>query len=346
MLVHTGQNFDPGLSDVFFHDLGVRRQIVYARGAGRTAFGEQAGRSWPASSALFVEQRPDRLLILGDTNSGLSAMVAKRMGVPVFHMEAGNRCFDDRVPEEVNRRIIDHWSDVLLPYTQRSRENLLREGFARTRIFVVGNPIKQVLDHHESQIASSDVVSRLGLGSDPFVLATMHRAENVDIEGRLRQLVEGLAQLHGTYGFPVVCSLHPRTRSKIESFGIDVDRAGLVFLDPVGFVDFVRLERAAWCVITDSGTVQEETCLFGKPNVTIRDVTERPETLEAGSNVLAGVEPHALEAAVRLVTTDATPWEAPVEYLVKNVAESVRRLLLSQRMEDPSEQQWGAGGSI
>jgi UDP-N-acetylglucosamine 2-epimerase (non-hydrolysing) len=342
-LVHTGQNFHPGLSDVFLEELGVRSPDVYL-GVKGDGFAQQVGELLARVEPLFLEHHPDRLLILGDTNSGLASIVAKRMGIPVFHMEAGNRCYDDRVPEEVNRRIIDHCSSVLLPYTHRSKENLLREGFERTRIFVVGNPIKQILDHHESQIASSDVVSRLGLGSDPFVLATMHRAENVDIEGRLRQLIQGLAQLHGTYGFPVVCSLHPRTRSKIESFGIDVDRAGLVFLDPVGFFDFVRLERAAWCVITDSGTVQEETCLFGKPNVTIRDVTERPETLEAGSNVLAGVEPHALEAAVRLVTTDATPWEAPVEYLAENVAESVRRLLLGHRMETPSEQQWGAGG--
>jgi UDP-N-acetylglucosamine 2-epimerase (non-hydrolysing) len=265
------------------------------------------------------------------------------MGMPVFHMEAGNRCYDDRVPEEVNRRIIDHSSSVLLPYTHRSKENLLREGFDRARIFVIGNPIKQVIDHYEQQIDGSEVVTRLGLGSDPFVLATLHRAENVDIEGRLRQLVDGLARLHGSYGFPVVCSTHPRTRSKIESFGIDVDRAGLSFLEPLGFFDFVRLEKAAWCVITDSGTVQEETCLFRKPNVTIRDVTERPETLEVGSNILAGADPDALEAAVRLVTSDSTQWNAPAEYLVEDVAETVRRLLLGTRIADPSEQRWSEG---
>ena len=338
-VVHTGQNFHPGLSDVFFEELGVRDPDVYL-GIKGEGFAQQAGELLARIEPLFTEHRPDRLLILGDTNSGLVSIVAKRMGMPVFHMEAGNRCYDDRVPEEINRRVIDHCSSVLLPYTHRSKENLLREGFDRTRVFVIGNPIKQVIDHYEQQIDSSDVVARLGLGDDAFVLATMHRAENVDVEVRLRKLVEGLAQLHSAYGFPVVCSLHPRTRSKIESFGVDIDRAGLVFLEPLGFFDFVRLERAAWCVITDSGTVQEETCLFGKPNVTIRDVTERPETLEVGSNVLAGVDPDALRAAVSLVTSDPTPWDPPPEYLVGNVAETVRKLLLGHRIADPSEGAW------
>ena len=341
-LIHTGQNFHPGLSDVFFEELGVRDPDVYL-GVKGDGFAQQTGELLTRIEPLFLEHRPDRLLVLGDTNSGLVSIVARRMGIPVFHMEAGNRCYDDRVPEEINRRIIDHSSSVLLPYTHRSKENLVREGFDRTRIFVIGNPIKQVIDHYAPQIENSDMVTRLGLGSKPFVLVTMHRAENVDIEGRLRQLVEGLAQLHDSYGFPVVCSLHPRTRSKIESFGIEVNRAGLSFLEPLGFFDFVSLEQTAWCVITDSGTVQEETCLFGKPNVTIRDVTERPETLEVGSNVLAGVDPGALETAVGLVTSDPTPWEAPDEYLVENVAEAVRRLLLGRRMPDLAEQQWGEG---
>jgi UDP-N-acetylglucosamine 2-epimerase (non-hydrolysing) len=342
MLVHTGQNFDPRLSDVFFEELSLRTPDVYL-GVKGNGFAEQAGQILARIEPLFMDHRPDRLLVLGDTNSGLVSIVAKRIGMPVFHMEAGNRCYDDRVPEEVNRRIIDHCSSVLLPYTHRSKENLLREGFDRTRIFVIGNPIKQVIDHYESQIEGSDVIARLGLKSDRYVLATMHRAENVDIEDRLRQLVEGLARIHGAYGLPVVCSLHPRTRSKIERFGLDVDRAGLSFVEPLGFFDFVKLERAAWCVITDSGTVQEETCLFRKPNVTIRDVTERPETLEVGSNVLAGVDPYALEAAVRLVTSDPTPWEAPAEYLVENVAEAVHRLLLGRSKADPSERLWAEG---
>jgi UDP-N-acetylglucosamine 2-epimerase (non-hydrolysing) len=334
-LVHTGQNFHPGLSDVFFEELGVRDPDVYL-GVKGDGFAQQAGELLGRIEPLFLEHRPDRLLVLGDTNSGLVSIVARRMGIPVFHMEAGNRCYDDRVPEEVNRRIIDHCSSVLLPYTHRSKENLLREGFDRTRIFVIGNPIKQVIDHYAPQIASSDVLTRLGLGKDRFVVATMHRAENVDIEDRLRLLVEGLGRLHDSWGVRVVCSLHPRTRSKIAEFGIDVEGKGISFLEPLGFFEFVHLEQAAWCVITDSGTVQEETCLFGTPNVTIRDVTERPETLEVGSNVLVGVDPDALQEAVRLVTSDSTPWSAPAEYLVENVAETVRRILHGSRVADAS----------
>ena len=342
VLVHTGQNFHPGLSDVFFAELGVRDPDVYLGVKGESA-GEQIGRLLERIEPVLTQHHPDRLLILGDTNSGLVALIAKRMGIPVLHMEAGNRCYDDRVPEEVNRRVIDHSSSVLLPYTHRSKENLVREGIERSRIFVTGNPIKQVIDHYAERIEASDVLSRLVLEPGGFLLVSMHRAENVDEESRLRDIVRGLEELHRVHGLPVVCSLHPRTRSKIEKFGVDIDLAGLRFLEPLGFFDFVRLEREAWCILTDSGTVQEEACLFGKPNVTIREVTERPETIEAGSNLLAGTSPERIVEAVSLVTSEDSDWNPPDEYLAASVAETVRRILLGHQVPDLAEQAWSSG---
>lgn len=339
VLVHTGQNYDDRLSRIFFDELGVRApdELMGVRGTG---FGDQLGQIVARSEEMLLKHRPERLLILGDTNSGLSALVARRLGIPVYHLEAGNRCYDDRVPEEVNRRVIDHSSTVLLPYTNRSRENLLREGIPGERIYVTGNPIRQVIGHHAARISHSAVLAELGLEERGFFLVTMHRAENVDVEDRLRNLVEALAALHDRYGYPVICSLHPRTRAKVEQFGVNLARAGLRFLEPLGFFDFVRLERSAFCLLSDSGTVQEEACLFGVPNVTVRDVTERPETLECGSNILAGCEPETIAQAVEFVTTAGTGWTPPAEYLRDQVAETVCRIILSYRVPDPAELAW------
>ena len=339
ILVHTGQNYDDHLNGLFFREMGIRDPDVYlgVRGAG---FADQVGQMLAKCEPLLLEHRPDRLLILGDTNSGLTAIPARRLGIPVYHMEAGNRCYDDRVPEEVNRRVIDHSSSVLMPYTQRSRENLLREGMASDRIYVTGNPIKEVIDHYADRIESSPVLSDLGLNARKFFLVTMHRAENVDVEERLRDLVEAMVSLHDRYGFPVICSLHPRTRAKVESFRINLDHAGLRFLDPLGFFDFIRLEQAAFCVLSDSGTVQEEACIFGTPNVTIRDVTERPETIECGSNVLASCDPATILKLVELVTGERRDWQPPAEYLARHVGDTVCRILLGFRIPDLAELAW------
>jgi UDP-N-acetylglucosamine 2-epimerase (non-hydrolysing) len=339
VLVHTGQNYDDRLSRIFFDELGVRSPDEHM-GINAGSFGAQIGQIIEKSEALFLKHRPDRLLILGDTNSGMSAIVAKRLGIPVYHMEAGNRCYDDRVPEEVNRRVIDHSSTVLMPYTNRSRENLLREGIAGHRVFVTGNPIKQVIDTHAERIARSGVLAEFGLCERRYFLATFHRAENVDREDRLRSIIEALVRLHTEYGYPVICSFHPRTRSKVTRFGISVDHPGIRFLDPLGFFDFVHLEQRAFCLLSDSGTVQEEACIFGVPNVTIRDVTERPETVECGSNILAGAESDRICQAVALVTSQRARWAAPLEYLVPGVAETVHRILLSYRPPSPDEDEW------
>ena len=339
LLVHTGQNFDDRLYGLFLRELQVPSPD-HDLGARGGSFGEQIGQILSRIEPLLLDHRPDRLLILGDTNSGLTAIIARRLGIPVYHMEAGNRCYDDRVPEEVNRRVIDQCSSVLMPYTNRSRENLLREGFQGERIYVIGNPIKEVMDHHADQIAASQVLSQLGLEEKKYFLVTMHRAENVDVEERLRSLVEALFGLHQQYGFPVVCSFHPRTRAKVEKFGVAVNRPGLRFMEPFGFFDFVHLERSAFCTLSDSGTVQEEACLMGVPNVTIRDVTERPETVECGSNVLSGCEPADILKLVGMVTAQGHGWQPPAEYLADHVAATVARIVLGYRVPDLAEQGW------
>jgi UDP-N-acetylglucosamine 2-epimerase (non-hydrolysing) len=339
ILVHTGQNYDDRLSRIFFEELGIRTPDV-SLGIRAATSGSQMGQIIERAEALFLEHRPDRLLLLGDTNSGLSAIMARRLGIPVYHMEAGNRCYDDRVPEEVNRRVIDHSSTVLLPYTERSRENLLAEGIPGSRIHVTGNPIKQVIDRFAPRIAASNVLAEWGLSPRQYFLVTAHRSENVDSAMRLESLLEGLAALHREYGYPVIYPLHPRTRSRAEAAGIDLARPGIRLGAPLGFFDFLRLEQNAFAILSDSGTVQEEACIFGVPNVTLRDVTERPETLECGSNILCGVEPQAIAGAIRLVTRQAPRWQPPKEYLESCVAETVCRLVLGFRLPDAAEIAW------
>jgi UDP-N-acetylglucosamine 2-epimerase (non-hydrolysing) len=327
VVVHTGQNYDPNLNEIFFRDLGVRQPDHFLGVRGAT-FGEQIGKIITASEQIMLTEKPDRLLVLGDTNSALAAMVAKRRAIPVFHMEAGNRCYDDRVPEEVNRRIIDHSSDVLMPYTERSRANLLREGIAGDRIHVTGNPILEVIRHHEDAIGQSDVLGRLQIAKGGYFLVTMHREENVDIEERLRSLTGALVRLQVEHGVPVICSLHPRTTDRMKKYTVSVANDQVRFFPPFGFFDFVHLEQNARCVISDSGTVQEECCVFHAPNVTIRDVTERPETIECGSNVLSGADPESVLRCVRVVLSQKSDWTVPPEYLVPNVSDVVARIML------------------
>ena len=326
ILIHTGQNYDANLKDIFFEQLGVRAPDYYLGAKG--TFGEQIGTILAESERILLAEKPDKILVLGDTNSGLAAIMAKRLGIPVYHMEAGNRCYDDRVPEEVNRRIIDHSSDVLLPYTERSRANLLREGIAGERIYVTGNPIYEVIRYYEPQIAQSTISMDLDLEAQKYFLVTMHRAENVDIEDRLRSLTVALSRLPQEYSYPVIVSTHPRTRSRMQNFGVVADSDQVRFLPPFGFFDFIALERNALCVLSDSGTVQEECAIFGVPNVTIRDVTERPETLECGSNILSGADPDRLLQCVRVVLGLKPHWQAPSEYLVDNVSHTVVRIIL------------------
>lgn len=330
VLVHTGQNYDRTLNELFFEELDLRLpdQVLGCRA--ETAMG-QISEILIACERAIAEEKPDRLLILGDTNSALSAIVAKRMGIPVFHMEAGNRCYDDRVPEEVNRRIVDHASDILLPYTGRSRSNLLREGIPGERIYVTGNPIREVLNHYEPHIEASPALLKNHLEKGKYFLVTLHRAENVDVEDRLTSFVQAFQMLHKEFGVPLICSLHPRTRSQLEKQGRVMEGSGVYAVEPLGLFDFVQLEKNALCVLTDSGTVQEECCIFRVPNVTLRDVTERPETLEVGSNMLSGADPGSILSCVRTVLSRPCDWTPPAEYLVKDVSSKVAKIVLGYR---------------
>ena len=325
LLVHTGQNYDDRLSGMFFREMGVREPDVYmgVRGVG---FADQIGQMLGKCEELFKAERPDTVLILGDTNTGIAAFVAKRMGIRVCHMEAGNRCYDDRVPEEVNRRVIDHSSSVLMPYTYRSAENLVREGIERRRIYVTGNPIKEVLDHYASQVEAADPFTQFEVEPGSYFLMTAHRAETVDVPERLGSLVTALNDTIEKYDMPILASLHPRTADKMRTFGVDGGK--IRFVPPLGLFDFVRLEKEAFCVLSDSGTVQEECCIFGVPTVTMRDVTERPETIECGSNLLAGVEGKRILPAVDLAVRSRGTWTPPAEYLAGNVSDIVARIVL------------------
>lgn len=330
ILVHTGQNYAESLNDIFFRDLDVRAPD-HALGIRAETSGEQIGRIIAETEKLMMRHKPDRLLILGDTNSGLSAISAKRLGIPVYHMEAGNRCYDDRVPEEINRRIIDHSSDVLMPYTQRSKENLVHEGIARERIFVTGNPIYEVIERYREQIDASAIFKTLGVAPAAYIVVTIHRAENVDVPERLRQIVEALRRIAETYQRPIICSLHPRTKARMEQYGIPSGEGMVRWLEPLGFFDFVALERGAMCVLSDSGTVQEECAIFRTPNITIRDVTERPETIECGSNILSGVDPEGIHSKVGFLLRSTPTWSAPPEYLVPDVSTTIVKILLGYR---------------
>ena len=327
VVVHTGQNYTSNLSQVFFDELAVRAPDVWL-GVDTSSFGRQLGTLFERFEELLDRQRPDRVLILGDTNSALVAFNCKRRGIPVYHMEAGNRCYDDRVPEEVNRRVIDHCSAVLLPYTHRSAANLEREGIARHRIFVTGNPIFEVLQHYAPQIDASPALASHGLEPGRYLLATCHRAENVDRAEVLRGLRDALAQVADVYQMPLLLSVHPRLEAALGKDAFAGTR--VVALPAMPFFEFVKLEKHAALVVTDSGTVQEECCIFQVPVITIRDSTERPETVEAGSNIVASTDPARILAAARYLHAQGQHrWTPPPEYVEPHVSKTIVRILLS-----------------
>ena len=327
LILHTGQNFDNKLNEIFFKELNVRKPDFFLNCKSDSLM-EQVGKILIGCEEIILKVKPDRVLILGDTNSALSAIVAKRMNIQVYHMEAGNRCYDDIVPEEVNRRIIDHSSDVLMPYTERSRYNLLREGISTNKVFVIGNPIKEVLDYYFRKIENSNIINKINLRKKKYFLVTLHRAENVDIENRLDSFIKSFNLLYKEFKIPIVISVHPRTRSQLVKQKKLIKGNGVLVFEPFGLIDFINLEKNALCVLTDSGTVQEECCIFKVPNVTLRDVTERPETIEAGSNIISGPDPKSILRCVNIVLNNPANWEPPSEYLVKNVSQTVIKIVL------------------
>ncbi len=325
--VHTGQNYDESLSDIFIRDLEIRTPDVHL-GIRSKTFGGQIGQILSKTDELLETLKPDRVLILGDTNSALSAIPAARRQIPVFHMEAGNRCYDDRVPEEINRRIIDHSSSILMPYTERSKDNLVREGIERERIFVTGNPIKEVLDHFSDDIEASQVLKGLNVLPFEYFLVTLHRSENVDARQRISTIFAALDEVAVKFGKTVLVSVHPRTAEKLNQHNIKPNSSNIRLLKALGFFDFIKLEKNSLAVLTDSGTVQEECAIFGIPNITLRDVTERPETIECGSNILSGAETTAIVDAVGLAIAQPAAWTAPKEYLFDNVSQTVSKIVL------------------
>lgn len=329
ILVHTGQNFDFTLSEVFFNQLKLRQPDYSFSCQGKSPM-EEIGKILTNCEQVIRAHRPDRLLLLGDTNSALSAIVAKRNGIPVFHLEAGNRCYDDRVPEEINRRIIDHCSDILMPYTERSRANLLREGLPGNKIYVTGNPIGEVLEHYQAEIEASQALAHYQLTKEKYFLVSLHRAENVDLKERLTNFIKAFQLLFDYYQIPILCSLHPRTRSQLEKNNHQFENTGVIAVKPMGLFDFIHLEKQAACVLTDSGTVQEECCILKIPNVTLRDVTERPETIEAGSNIISGNQPEHILKAVAIALQPDYNWIVPPEYTRKQVSQTVLKIMLSE----------------
>jgi UDP-N-acetylglucosamine 2-epimerase (non-hydrolysing) len=324
-ILHTGQNYDPTLNDIFFNDLGLRKPDVILDSKGTTA--EQIGKMFIGVERYLQEFNPDKVLILGDTNSGLAAIICERLGIPVYHMEAGNRCYDLKVPEEKNRKIIDAVSSINLPYTELSRQNLLREGAANNKVFITGNPIKEVIDFYTDKIDSSAILKTLNLEQNNYIIATAHRAENVDVDDRLINIFKSFEEISKEH--KIVFSCHPRTRQKLEKFNILVNNPNIIITEPLGFFDFVKLEKNAYMAISDSGTVQEEMCLFKIPTVTIRDTTERPETVWCGSNVISGLDKDNIVACFNRMKSADRNWKVPEEYDQNNVSDVVVNILLS-----------------
>lgn len=325
IVVNTRQNYDDKLNDIFFEQMRVRKPNYTLDVKGK--FGDQVGNILSGVEELLIQEKPDKFMVLGDTNSALSAIVANRFGIPVFHLEAGNRCYDDRVPEEVNRRIIDHCSDVLIPYTKNSKQNLLKEGIAHQQIFVSGNPILEVLNFFEEDIEKSAILEDLSLKTKQYFLVTLHRAENVDMEERLGNFSAAFVQISKKYKIPIVVSTHPHTRLRMKEYGIDEEKGEVRYLQPFGMFDFVKLEKNAAAVLSDSGTVQEECCIMKIPNVTLRDVTERPETIECGSNILSGCEVEDILQCIEIVMSNEPNWTPPEEYLNQHVSDTILRLI-------------------
>ncbi|MNM24834.1 UDP-2,3-diacetamido-2,3-dideoxy-D-glucuronate 2-epimerase [compost metagenome] len=327
VLVHTGQNFTESLSGIFFKELGLRAPDYFLQEK-QAGIGGQLAAMFGALEPILMKERPDRVLLLGDTNSALCAILAERMGIPVVHMEAGNRCYDLEVPEEKNRRVIDAVSSVNMPYTPQSKRNLIAEGMPPGRIMLTGNPIHEVMDHYRHRIESSDVLARLGLEEGSYFLVTAHRAENVDRPGPLLEIMTGLNRIAEHFGKRLICSIHPRTRSRLGN-DFPLQMHSLVeFHEPFGFFDFVSLEKNAFCAVTDSGTVQEECCLMGVPTVTVRRTTERPETVDCGSNIVSGVNAGAILRSAKLMTEMDRNWEIPEGYLAPDVSRKVVKFLL------------------
>lgn len=332
-IVHTGQNWDYELNEIFFSDLQVRKPDAFL-GVDTSSLGTVLGGILIETEKELKVHRPDALLVLGDTNSALAAIMARRMKIPIYHMEAGNRSYDRNVPEETNRRLVDHISDFNLVYTEHARRHLLSEGLPHRRIYLTGSPMAEVLGHYRDRIEASDVLARLGLDEGRYFIVSLHREENVDSRPRLRQLVAALNRLAGTYAMPVVLSTHPRTRQRLDALeGVEFDPL-IRDLKPFGFHDYNHLQMKAFCAISDSGTIAEESAILDFPAITPRDAIERPEALDTGNIVVTGLDERAILEAVDLVTAvhrdrrkSGIRPPIPADYTITNTSERVVKLM-------------------
>jgi UDP-N-acetyl-L-fucosamine synthase len=334
-IVHTGQNYDFELNEVFFQDLGIRKPDHFL-GTGGGSLGETLGKIIVESERVLKSENPDAVLVLGDTNSAISAIMARRLKIPVYHMEAGNRSFDRNVPEETNRKIVDHIADFNLVYTEHARRHLLAEGIAHRRIYLTGSPMREVLDHYKQQILASNVLQRLDLEAQKYFIVSLHREENVDNRARLVSLQTALNALANTYGMPVIVSTHPRTRKRLDALGSSALHAKVQYMKPFGFHDYNKLQMSAFCAISDSGTIAEESSMLSFPAITPRDAIERPEGIDVGCIAATGLDLNTIMQSVKLATSlfneriaTKTPHPVPVDYQVTNTSERVVSLIIS-----------------
>lgn len=329
-IVHTGQNYDFELNQIFFDQLNIRKPDFFLGAAGTTAASTIA-KSIELVDEILAAECPDAVLILGDTNSCLSVIAAKKRHIPIFHMEAGNRCFDSRVPEEVNRKIIDHTSDINLAYTEHARRNLLAEGLPADQIFITGSPMAEVINHHELGINNSDVLRKLSLIRSEYFVASFHREENVDEKVRLQQIVESLNSIATSFKLPIVLSTHPRTKKRLADLGSQLHPL-IQEMKPFGFFDYVRLQQDSFCTISDSGTITEEAAIVGFPAITARDTHERPEGMDAGVLVMTGIDANTMIDGINIARNhfESQPSRnTPLSYQDLDVSWRVAKLIQS-----------------
>jgi len=328
VLIHTGQNYDYELNEIFFEDLELRKPDYFLNVAGEH-LGETIGNVIAKSYEIFAKEQPDALLVLGDTNSVLCTIAAKRLKIPIFHMEAGNRCFDQNVPEEINRKISDHISDINLTYTENSRRYLLSEGFRKDHVFVTGSPLKEVLNKYSYQINASSVLGKLKLNENQFIVVSAHREENIDLKNNFEILADSLNTVAEKYKMPIIFSTHPRTQKRIKEKNIKFHEL-IQNVSPLGFFDYVKLQQSAYIVLSDSGTISEESAMLGFPAISIRTSTERPEAIDAGTIVLGGITTDQILQAIDLVKgTHDEDQQLPWEYNVLNTSDRVLRAIQS-----------------